>query len=477
MVALLILIPLIGIIILNMLPRETAKRTAFWFAMAIFMAQIFIALSQHTLFSGREAVEFYLVHGTALAIDSLGVIMLLSIGIVALPSLIVGQCMLSDRNELFRFINLLIITTIGMTGIIIVRDIFTLYVFLEITAVASFVLIAFRKDINGLEGAFKYLMLSAIATVLILTSIALILISSCGTSFAAIHEALAQSGSNPLIVFAIVIFICGLLIKGGLVPFHGWLPDAYMAAPAPVSILLGGIVTKAAGIYTLIRMAASVFIFDERIRTMLMLLGTISILAGAFAALGQKNFKRMLAYSSISQIGYIVLGFGTGTALGIAGAVFHLFNHAIFKSLLFVNAAAVEKQVGTNDMQKMGGLSSRMPVTGATSVIGMLSTSGIPPFAGFWSKLIIIIALWQSAYYSYAAIAIMASVVTLAYFLYMQRTVFFGELAVGLENIKEANFGFVLTSSILAAITIGVGLFFPIIFNIFFMPVKEILVK
>ncbi|MDD5423545.1 MAG: proton-conducting transporter membrane subunit, partial [Candidatus Omnitrophica bacterium] len=260
-------------------------------------------------------------------------------------------------------------------------------------------------------------------------------------------------------------------------PFHGWLPDAYMAAPAPVSILLGGIVTKAAGIYTLIRMAASVFIFDERIRTMLMLLGTISILAGAFAALGQKNFKRMLAYSSISQIGYIVLGFGTGTALGIAGAVFHLFNHAIFKSLLFVNAAAVEKQVGTNDMQKMGGLSSRMPVTGATSVIGMLSTSGIPPFAGFWSKLIIIIALWQSAYYSYAAIAIMASVVTLAYFLYMQRTVFFGELAVGLENIKEANFGFVLTSSILAAITIGVGLFFPIIFNIFFMPVKEILVK
>ena len=218
----------------------------------------------------------------------------------------------------------------------------------------------------------------------------------------------------------------------------------------------------------------------------LMLVGAASIVVGALAAIGQKDLKRMLAYSSISQVGYIILGLGVGLAtlkpvagampgamnwtfgamsLGLVGAIFHLFNHAIFKSLLFVNAAAVEQQVGTTQMSKMGGLSPRMPVTNATNVLAILSTAGVPPLSGFWSKLIIIIALWQAGQFAYAFVAIGFSVVTLAYLLLIQRRVFFGVLPDELANVKEAGGGLVIGSLLLAGITLGLGLLAPFVLS------------
>jgi len=139
-----------------------------------------------------------------------------------------------------------------------------------------------------------------------------------------------------------------------------------------------------------------------------------------------------------------------------------------------VNAASLEEKLGTSDMGRMGGLSTRMPVTGTTSVIAMLSACGVPPLAGFWSKLLIVIALWQTAHYGYAVIAILASVLTLAYFLYMQRQIFFGKLREGLENIREAGRGLTFTQAALAVITIAAGLAFPYIYNHFLLPLKEI---
>jgi multicomponent Na+:H+ antiporter subunit D len=192
-------------------------------------------------------------------------------------------------------------------------------------------------------------------------------------------------------------------------------------------------------------------------------LGTVSIIVGALAALSQKDFKKMLAFSSISQVGYIVLGLGSATALGVAGAVFHLFNHAVFKSLLFVNSAAVEQQTKTTNMRELGGLSKNMPITGWTSVLASLSAAGIPPLAGFWSKLLIVMGLFAAGRYGYAALAILLSILTLAYLLSMQRMVFFGKVKESLLNIKEADFGLVFSASLLAVIIIGVGVFYPFI--------------
>lgn len=477
MSVMLILIPLFGIIALNLTSKNFARRGAFWFASALFLIQIVLAVFHHPAVWTETLNGFDSFFRLSPSLDHLGLVMLLCIGIVSLSSLVIGKDTIRDKEELYKFINILIMTSIGMSGIILAADIFSLYVFIEVTAVASFILIAFRKDMNALEGAFKYLVLSTTATVLLLASIALLLLASAGTSFSAIRDAIAKSPQSYIVTFAIGLFVCGLLIKGGLVPFHGWLPDAYTAAPPAVSILLAGAITKVSGIYTLIRIAASVFGFTEPVKNVLMVAGVISILVGAFAALGQTNFKRMLAYSSISQVGYIILGAGTASALGIVGAVFHLFNHAVFKSLLFVNSAALEEQLGTSDMNRMGGLSAKMPVTSATSIVAMLSASGIPPLAGFWSKLIIIMALWQTAHYVYAAIGIMAGVVTLAYFLYMQRQVFFGKLTEGLEDLREAGAGFTFTACALAVITIGAGLLYPFLFSYYFLPLKDLLIK
>jgi multicomponent Na+:H+ antiporter subunit D len=190
-------------------------------------------------------------------------------------------------------------------------------------------------------------------------------------------------------------------------------------------------------------------------------IGALSVVVGALATLTQTDFKRMLAYSSISQTGYIVLGLGCASGLGIAAAAFHFFNHAVFKSLLFVNSAAVEKEAGTRDMDRLTGLAQKMPVTGITSVLAGMSAAGLPPLAGFWSKLLIIIALWKATHYNYAVVAVLASLLTLAYILLMQRKVFFGTISDGLSHIKEAGWELVLPQIVLAAIIVGVGLLFP----------------
>jgi len=477
--SLMILIPLFGVIILNLLfaGNVRMRRWAFLFALAVFVLQIVVAVFHHPFLWKNSLDRIDSFFGVSFFVDHLSFIMFICIGMVSITSLFVARYTMAEESGRFKFTNLLILASLGMSGIIMVKDIFSLYVFMEITAVSSFLLIAYPKSLESLEGSFKYLILSAVATVLMLSSIGLLLLVSGSTSFSAIAAGIGASRNSSLVILAVGLFICGLFIKGGLVPFHGWLPDAYMAAPAPASILLAGIVTKAAGIYTLIRIVTSLFPYDQAVNSILMFIGTISIFVGAIAAIGQDNFKRMLAYSSISQIGYIILGLGAGTGLGIAGAVFHLFNHSVFKSLLFVNSAVVEKETGTCNMNKMGGISQRMPVTGTTSVIAFLSTCGIPPLSGFWSKLIIVIALWQAGQYTYAALAVIASVITLAYFLSMQRRVFFGKLKVGLENIKDADKGVIGVSIILAAIIAGVGVFFPFVYTTLISPVKEILIR
>lgn len=476
MASLLILIPLLGIVVLNLPVRNIMTRFAFGFALAIFALQILLAVYQQPVFLHKEILSIDSFFGFTFSLDQLSFIMLLCIGIVSIASLLVTRHTILDDKERFKFINLLILASIGMSGIVIVKDIFSLYVFLEITAISSFILIAFEKDVYALEGSFKYLMLSAIATIMMLSAIAVFFLISGGTSFESIRSAI-RSSDNNLVNIAVGLFVCGMMIKGGVAPFHAWVPDAYTSAPAAASVLLAGIVTKAAGIYTLIRLFASVFGLDPAFRTLLMILGTISILVGAFAAMGQTNMKRLLAYSSVSQVGYILLGFGTGTFMGVAGAVFHMFNHSIFKALLFVNSAAVESRAGTTDMEKMGGLSSRMPITGVTSVIGMLSAAGVPPMSGFWSKLMIITALWLAGSHIYSAIALAASVLTLSYLLTMQRKAFFGKLAKGLEDITEARSGISIASVMLAVILVGAGVSFPYIYNGFLVQLKELLIK
>jgi proton-translocating NADH-quinone oxidoreductase chain N len=487
MLPLFILVPLAAMILVNLpVVSRLGRSCAAGLVVLLALAQVAAAvLWPDWLSESGGGLANFLTLNFAPGDFNLSRVLLLSIGIVTFVATLVGGSMMGEPRRRFQFASVLLIAMTGMNGVVLSGDLFSLYVFLEVTTVCSFVLIAFHRGLSALEGAFKYIMLSAVATTLMLGAIALFMMMSGGTSFAAVQKTMADSGSQMLARIAMGAFLCGLLVKGGLVPFHGWLPAAYSTAPAPVSVLLAGIVTKVSGIYALIRVFGvfndlgvgilGAFAPGSAISQVLLLVGAISIVVGALAAIGQKDLKRMLAYSSISQVGYIVLGLGGGTALSIAGAIFHLFNHSIFKSLLFVNSAAVEQQTGTTDMTRLGGLSTKMPVTGVTNVIGFLSTAGVPPLAGFWSKLLIVVGLWNAGLQGYAFLAVLFSVVTLGYLLIMQRRIFFGQLREGLSAVHEASPGVVVSMVVLAALTIGVGLLAPYLFSTFLLPVQGIL--
>ena len=463
----LVLLPFLGVIFLNLPSKTVRLKLAFWVSLFIVVFQIFFVIVPMPAAWGHKLDSLGTFLKMNFVVDCLTQVLLLCIGLISFVTLFVQREMAQDEKQMFNFVNVLLLVLAGMNGIVLVRDIFSLYVFLEITAIGSFILISFDESFSAFEGAFKYIILSIVATVLMLLAIGLFVLVAGNTSFEAIGLAFLDYPNVFLMRLAMGLFLSGCFIKAGLMPFHGWLPDAYASAPASVSILLAGIVTKVVGVYTLMRVVVSIFGFDPTLRTILFLVGIFSIVFGALAALGQSDFKRMLAYSSISQVGYIILGLASFSLLGLAGAVFHLFNHAMFKSLLFVNSAAVESRTGTRHMDSLSGLTQRMPVTGVSSVFASLSAAGVPPLAGFWSKLLIIMALWFSGFAWVAVIALMASVLTLAYFLSLQRRVFFGTIAAEFNNIKEAGFGFMVPSVILAAIILGVGIIFPFIFSKF----------
>ena len=465
---LLVVVPFFTIILINLLPKKVREPISFFVLLAIFTIEIVaVFLLPFKFFSSMTLFKFQQIFGFNFYLEKIGIVLLLSAGLVFLSALFVSRFTIKSEEARFNLKNLLLIALIGVNGIALVTDIFSLYVFIEITAIASFILISLFGGRDAYEATWKYLVLSVIASVLMLSAIALLLFISTGTSFGEIRIGLESSSSSFIPKLAVALFISGLFIKGGLVPFHGWLPDAYSAAPASVSVLLAGIITKAVGIYALIRILTGVVGLTAPLQTILLIIGTISILIGAFAAIGQGNMKRMLAYSSISQIGYIIVGLGVGTKLGLFAAMFHFFNHAVFKAQLFANAAALEEKLGKTDMEGMGGLAEKMPVTGVTSILASLSTAGVPPLSGFWSKFLIIVALWLGGYYVYAVIAVTASVITLAYFLTLQRRVFFGKLPPELEGVKEVSFGLLAPALLLSGITVLVGLLFPFAWRVF----------
>jgi len=464
--------PLLAILVNNIWPRGQAQKICLPLSMAAAVAQMLAAViclallwqSDNTYINFSLFWDMNLLAGSArFSVDMFSLLVLFSIGMVCSISLLTAWQTIGDKA--LNFCNLLAIIMIGMNGLAMVGDLFSLYVFLEVTGIASFVLIAQMRDERGLEGAFKYLAMSAIASAFLLASLSFIFMESGSLLFSDVAASLAdwKKAAHPLMLMvSFVFFITAFSIKAGLVPFHGWLPDAYQSAPAPVSVLLGGIVTKAAGAYAIIRMLRDVFTGIDNISNIFAVLGLFSILFGAVAATGQRDFKRMLAYSSISQIGYIVLGAAAGNALGFVGAALHFFNHATFKTTLFVNAAALEEKTGSTDIETMGGgLQARMPVTGVSSIIAFLSTAGIPPLAGFWSKILIILGVWQAGMISFAVTALFASIFTAVYFLRFQRKVFFGKLDDKLTEVKEVRGPILLAQILLSVVTVGFGLLFP----------------
>jgi len=397
--------------------------------------------------------------GIAMVLDGLTVMMLLIVNVVGFLVTIYSIKYMTHYTDKGKYYTLFLLMMAGLNGVLLAGDMFNLFVFLEITAIASYALVAFGVEAEELEASFKYQVLGGAASAIILLGIAIFYQLTGTLNMADASRVLVDVGGSPAVLFVGTLFLVGFSLKAALMPFHAWLPDAHPSAPAPISAMLSGVVIKVLGVYVLIRIFFNVFgtALLPPVLTIFLVLGTLSMVVGGFLALGQKDFKRLLAYSSISQIGYVMFALGLGTPLGILGGLFHLMNHAAFKSLLFLNAGAVVYNTDNRDMEKMGGLSQRMPVTGTTSLIGSLSISGIPPLGGFWSKLIIVLAAVESGHYILAGVAILASIVTLAYYLKVQKLVFFGGLKKVYEGLKEVPVFMCFSMIVLAILSLGLG--------------------
>ncbi len=421
--------------------------------------------------------------------DGFSNLMLVIVSLISFCATLFSIQYMERYTSKYKYYSLFLLMVTGMNGVILTGDMFNLFVFLEIAAVASYALVAFGGEHEELEASFKYLVLGSIGSSLILLGIALLYGMTGYLNMAAIANNLADS-DNMLVLLATVFFIVGFGIKAAMVPFHPWLPDAHPSAPAPISAMLSGVLIKALGIYTLTRVLFNVIGVSKLYGGVLITIGILSMVIGVFLAVGQWDFKRLLAYHSISQMGYVILGLGIGGfilatdgnmyagTLAILGGIFHLTNHSVFKSLLFLCSGSIEYSTGTRQLKEMGGLGTRMPVTRTTCTIASLSIAGVPPFNGFWSKLLIVMAAFQGGYHWLAVITILVSFVTLISFLKVLRYTFLGELPEYLKQIRESPLSMLMPLMILAVLCMGMGiLLIPGIKEVILDPATEVLVN
>ncbi len=405
--------------------------------------------------------------GIALVFDGLSAVFLLLVAVVSTAVLVFGFRYMETyegRPLYYALLNLLIA---GMNGAVLAGDLFNLYVFVEIASIASYALVAFGTGGREVEAAFKYLILGAVASASILLGIGLIYAATGLLNMADVGTAVAAGGiPETTLLAATALFLAGLGLKAAMMPFHAWLPDAHPSAPAPISAMLSGLLIKTLGIYALVRILYLVIGMDGALggslQTLLLVLGCLSMVGGVLLALGQTDLKRLLAYSSISQMGFVLVALGTNTWLGVAAAIFHAMNHALFKGALFLSAGSLERIAGTRDISKMGGIARIAPATTIGAVGASLSIAGVPPFNGFWSKLLILIALFTAGMHVVGAIAAATAVLTLVTFVKVQQRVLFGALPERLKGAHDVPASMSLPVIALAVLCLIGGLLWPL---------------
>lgn len=466
-----VLAPILVVLVYNLFNHEYARKHFVWFAGAGAVWQMAsaiacaVALRRTGLTSYPFSILWNRAAGTGyFELSMLKLFLLLVIGLVALTSVLIAKRTIDQNRS--SYTNLLMILMLGMNGMLLVTDLFSLYVFMEVTGICCFVMIAMFRTRADLEGSFKYLVMSELASVFLLTGLAFLFMKTGSLRYDDLRGLVTtlngDSVQDRLVRVALVLLLSGFAIKTGVAPFHSWLPDAHQSADTSVSVLLSGIVIKIAGVYGLLTVSR-LFAGEPAVRIALAALGVTTLLVGALLAARQGHFKRVVAYSSVSQMGYVLLALSTGTTLGLVAALAHMFSHAVFKSTLFTNAAALHEQTGSLELKDLGGLDERMPKTAFSSVVAFLSTAGIPPTMGFWSKLLILLALWTSGQTALAAVALIASILTAGYLIRLQKRVFFGKIKESLTNVREIR-GTVLSAELLlTVVTLGVGLLYPLI--------------
>lgn len=377
----------------------------------------------------------------------------------------IGPEIIEKRMSWFHAMLLVFIGT--MLWGTVTNNVILLYVAVEATTIASGLLVAFYWDKRGLEASYKYLMLLTVG--ITFAFFGCVLLYSAASPHVTEGSAWLLSDikgvgalfPRSIALMAMAFLIVGFGTKAGIAPFHPWLPDAHAEAPTPVSALLSGVMLKMAA-YALARTLSVFYPAYSTVFLFLVSLGAFTMLLGIVMALVQDDLKRLLAYSSVSQMGYVMMGLGFGTYLGVYGGIFHMFNHAICKALLFLCVGAVIYATGARKISDLCGLSRHMPVTAVCFFIGVLGLAGMPPFNGFASKLTIFLAGAEAHQWWATIIAIFTGILTLAVLAHAAWAVFWGkpkESETSPQELREVPAGIWAGMVALAVIIVAAGVF------------------
>ncbi len=359
-----------------------------------------------------------------------------------------------------RYFSWLLITLGASCGAVLANNLIWLLVFWEVVTLMFYLLVTLGGNKLSSLAAKKSFAILGFSDCALLLGIVLI----WGLTGTLRLNEISVSLGNWTSHFIFILFLIGAITKAGAMPLHSWIPTAAEGAPAPVVAFLPAALDKLLGVYLLARLSLDLFIMDRPMGMLLMVIGGLTILFAGMMALVQKDLKRLFAFSTVSQVGYMVLGIGTGVPIGIMGGLFHMLNNAIYKSALFLGAASVEKRTGTTQLAQLGGLASAMPYTFFASLVCALSLSGVPPFNGFVSKWMIYQGTIVSRQPIFLVIAMFGSALSLAAFIKALFSVFWGHRPRELAEVKEVGFAMVIPQVVLALGCIFFGIFaqFPL---------------
>ena len=350
-----------------------------------------------------------------------GLLLVLITGIasVVMPyaRLSVAQEIGAERAPLFYTALLLLI--LGLLGISVTGDAFNVFVFLEVSSLATYTLIAMGRDRRALTASFQYLIMGTIGATFYLIGVGFLYVMTGTLNMIDLAERLPAVQDTSTVRTAFAFIVTGICLKLALFPLHLWLPNAYTYAPSAVTAFMGATATKVA-VYVLVRFIFTIFgeqysFGQQPLAEILLPLAIVGLLSASSVSISQPNIKRMLAYSSVAQIGYIVLGIAMGTALGLTAALLHMFNHAVIKGALFMALGAVAYRMGGTNIEDMKGLARTMPLTFWAFVLGGLSLIGVPLTVGFVSKWHLILAAMELGWWPLVLVILVGSLLAILY--------------------------------------------------------------
>jgi len=351
--------------------------------------------------------------GISFAVDMLGALMVMVTMVVSTATLVFAAWSLDEARQRTLFYPLFQFLIMGVNGSFLTGDLFNLFVWFEVLLISSYALMALGSEDYQLQETFKYVVINAFSSILFLLGLSIIYSLTGTLNMADIATKMPSVDAPGLKAAAAVTLFVVFGLKGGLFPLYVWLPRSYYAPPTVISGLFGGLLTKV-GVYALFRVVA--LIFADTVSFTLPLLVVISgctMLFGVLGALSQWDFKRILSYHIVSQIGYMIMGLAIFTPLALAGAIFYIVHHILVKTALFLIAGTVEKLRGTTHLSRLGGLVDTAPGLSCLFVVAGLSLAGAPPLSGFVAKFMLIRAGLESSAYGIVAVSVLVSFLTL----------------------------------------------------------------